>query len=299
VEHAPAGGSGAYHDEGKDEAERRRLVGLCARLTGDLDAAEDLAQEALLVAHRHGGRVYAPEARWSWLASVARNVCLHWRRGRQRERLHLGRVVPERPRARPTRAPGADSESPADALDRLPSNVDLQVELERSELATLLDRAMALLPPDSRRVLVECYLEEQPVARTALRLGLSEGAVAMRLHRGRLALRRILATDLREEAATYGIVDPEREDWQATRIWCPDCGERTLVPRRRYGSSGMSTWSDGARARTARAAANASATARRRSWPLPGPRDGRSGARTRDCGRCRTKNWKRAGLRPW
>ena len=33
--------------------ERSRLVGLCARITGDVDIAEDLAQETLLEAWRH------------------------------------------------------------------------------------------------------------------------------------------------------------------------------------------------------------------------------------------------------
>lgn len=70
-------------------AERARLVGLCAKLTGDWDTAEDLAQEALLVAHRHRHRLYGRAARWPWLAGIARNVCRHWRRSRGREGLRL------------------------------------------------------------------------------------------------------------------------------------------------------------------------------------------------------------------
>jgi hypothetical protein len=62
----------------------------------------------------------------------------------------------------------------------------------------------------------------------ALALGLSEGAVEARLHRGKLALRRLLTTELREDAAAYGLVAPERGAWQATRIWCLVCGQRRL-----------------------------------------------------------------------
>lgn len=198
--------------------ERSRLVRLCWRFIGDFDAAEDLAQETLLTAHRQAHLLRDPSRRWPWLAGIARNLCLHWRRRQRHER---PRSVASAPVARADNA----------IAEALPDTCDLEVELERSELATLLDRAMALLPPDTRQVLVARYLEESPQAQTALRLGLTEGAVAMRLQRGKLALRRILTTDLREEAAAYGLVEPEREVWQRTRIWCPACGERTLVGR--------------------------------------------------------------------
>ena len=201
-------------------AERARLVRLCARLTGDLDAAEDLAQETLLLAHRRADQLNerAPDARWPGLAATARNLCLHWRRRRGHD---LRRADPS----------NGGSTRGTDTLDTVPADFDLDVELERAELATLLDRAMALLPLDTRRVLVERYIEESPQAQTALRLGLTEGAVAMRLQRGKLALRRILATDLRDDAAAYGLVSPERDDWQPTRIWCPVCGRRRLMGR--------------------------------------------------------------------
>ncbi len=42
-------------------AERARLVRLCALLTGDREAAEDLAQETLYEAWRHASSLRAPE----------------------------------------------------------------------------------------------------------------------------------------------------------------------------------------------------------------------------------------------
>jgi RNA polymerase sigma-70 factor (ECF subfamily) len=208
-------------------SERERLVRLCARLTGDLDAAEELAQETQLLAWRREHSLREPDRRWQWLAGIARNLCLHWTRRRGREQRR--RAFPSIGGSGHTVASGGSAEE--DSLAQLPDDFDLEVELERSELASLLDRAMALLPPNTRRVLVERYLEESPPRHTALRLGVTEGAVAMRLARGRLALRRIIATTLREEAAAYGLVDPEREAWQSTRIWCPVCGKRRLVGR--------------------------------------------------------------------
>jgi RNA polymerase sigma-70 factor (ECF subfamily) len=126
-----------------------------------------------------------------------------------------------RPITREDGAPDGDS-VPADALD-------LEAELERDELAHLLDRALALLPPATRRVLIETYIEESPQAEVAARLGLSEGAVAMRLHRGKLALRRVLVTDLSQEAAAYGLIDGDAQGWRETRIWCSSCGQRRYM----------------------------------------------------------------------
>jgi RNA polymerase sigma factor (sigma-70 family) len=188
------------------ELERARLVRLCARLTGDPGAAEDLAQETLVEAYRSADRLREPERRREWLNGIARNVC---RRRWRRDGVVLSPLA------------GADEPEPVDGFD-------LEVELERTELATLLDRAMALLPAETRNVLVQRYVEESPVGEIAGRLGLTEGAVTMRLQRGKLTLKRVLTTGFREEAAAYGLVD---DGWQTTRIWCPLCGRHRLAGR--------------------------------------------------------------------
>ena len=60
--------------------ERARLVRLCAILSGDGDAAEDLAQETLLEAWRHRHKVTDAHGVDRWLMAIARNVCLRWGR---------------------------------------------------------------------------------------------------------------------------------------------------------------------------------------------------------------------------
>ncbi|MDQ5852993.1 MAG: RNA polymerase sigma factor [Chloroflexota bacterium] len=197
--------------------ERARLVRLCAKLTGDVDAAEDLAQETLFEAWRHAHKLRDQQGRAQWLSAIARNVCLRWSRGRELARL--------------TRL-DKDEDSAIPALEhQLQDEFDLEIELERHELAELLDRALALLPPATRAVLVQRYVEESPQAEVAARLGMSEGAVAMRLQRGKLQLRRLFATELREHAAPYGLAETVSDDWQETRIWCPHCGRRRLMGR--------------------------------------------------------------------
>ena len=204
-----------FQIEGALPSEWPRLVRLCAHFTGDRDAAEDLAQETLIEAWQHQDRVYDWHGHSSWLSAIARNLSMRWIRQRGRDQARLVTSL--------DRAP--DPSARADALP------DFTVDLERAELADLLDRALALLPTDSRRVLVEKYIDELPLGEIAGRLGLSTGAVAVRLHRGRLALQHVLTTDLRDVAASYGMNAPVNDGWQETRIWCPICGQRRLIGR--------------------------------------------------------------------
>ena len=90
---------------------------------------------------------------------------------------------------------------------------------------------MALLPPETRDVLVQRFVEERSHAEIAERLGLSEGAATLRLHRGKLAFRRALGhPDLSGAAAAYGLAPPENGE-QETRIACPFCGRANLLVR--------------------------------------------------------------------
>jgi RNA polymerase sigma-70 factor (ECF subfamily) len=198
------------------DAERARLVRLCAQLTGDSISAEDLAQETLVRAWQHGHQLRDPNRREGWLKAIARNLCWRWLRDRKpRLSAHSTDTVDNRLEL-------DEAFDPADSFD-------LEVELERHDLARLLDRAMALLPPETRQVLIAQFLEELPQAEAARRLGLTEGTVAMRVQRGKLALRRILTNAFSEELADYWpFAATGADEWQTSRIWCPKCGERRL-----------------------------------------------------------------------
>ena len=206
-------------------AERARLVRLCARLTGDANAAEDLAQQTLLEAWRLRERLHAlsdGDVRARWHSAIARNICLRWLRSSGRERARLAAPIPHAQGNEPGITP------PHDLDDALAGDTDVELELERDELADLLDRALALLPPLTRDILIARFIHEKPQAEVAARLGVTEDVIAQRLHRGKLSLRRVLTTDLRHEAAPYLAIAPEPDQqeplWQETRIWCPFCG---------------------------------------------------------------------------
>lgn len=198
--------------------ERKRLVRFCARLTGDATLAEDLAQETLLVAWQNEHQLRDP-AHWvPWVNGIARNLCRYWWRKQQTvDRL--------------TKISGVHDSDAADELANVPDAFDVEIELERQELALLLDRALAQLPPLTRTIFIERYIHEAPQAEVAHRLGVSEGAVEARIQRGKLTLRRILTTDLQEDAAAFGVGIACANGLQKTRLWCPSCGERYLQGR--------------------------------------------------------------------
>ena len=189
------------------EPERRRVVRLCATLTGDPGAAEDLAQETLLQAWRIRDRLTDPTGSGPWLDAVARHVCRRWRVRAART------AVREEPR-----------ESPPDAAAY---DVDVTEWLEREEVVELLDRALALLPADTRDALVARYVEELPPSRIAERMSVSPEAVSMRLTRGRARLRQILEADLGDDLARSW-VDRHGPSWRSTRLVCPTCGRSSM-----------------------------------------------------------------------
>src|SRR5258708_5496157 len=199
-------------------SERARLVHLCARRTGKMDVAEDLAQEVLLEAWRHQHTLRDQEHFSQWLSGIARNICFRWARARSRERV---RLIAYR----------GDSENPMEDLEEsLADAFDLEIELERKELADLLDRALALLPPETRTVLVERYIEESPLTEIAASRGIPLGTAAKRLQRGKLAFRRILTTDLRGDLAPY-LITKMGDGWEETPLWCSLCGQQRLSAR--------------------------------------------------------------------
>ncbi len=202
-------------------AERERLVRLCAHLSNNTQNAEDLAQETLLEAWRNRHKVYDYNGLSSWLSAIARIVCLRWTHKHASEKLQL--IQPED--EEDTSTPGTEGEWLID------DGASIDYELERSELADLLDRAMALLPPETRTALVNHYIEDLPQAEIASRLGISEGTLGVRLHRGRLALQRILSTEYKQELDTYDMHIATSTGWQQTPLWCFQCGQQRLLGR--------------------------------------------------------------------
>jgi RNA polymerase sigma-70 factor (ECF subfamily) len=151
-----------------------------------------------------------------WLDAIARNVCHRWRVRRGRLSSH------ELPSDRPEESAGA----------ALRGHDPLGDLLEKEELAELLDRALGLLPPDTRAALVARYVEELDLREIAGRLSTSTEAVSMRLVRGRARIRELLEGELAEEPLAQLWLSRHGSAWRATRLPCPTCGSRAMSMRR-------------------------------------------------------------------
>ncbi len=208
------------HDGAVNEAfarERQRIIGLCARISGDASVAEDLAQETFVEAWRQIHKLHSLDGLAPWLSAIARNVCMRWRSHHGREALHL--------------LPSADGLLSHETMDDwLADDNNAELEIEHHELAELLDRALALLPPLTRAVLVERFLAESTLGEIAVRLDMSLGAVKMRLQRGKVALRGVLTEQFGNEVTSLGCIRPV-DGWHETQIWCFTCGNRRLEGR--------------------------------------------------------------------
>lgn len=200
--------------------ERTRLVGLCGKLTGNQDIAEDLAQETLFLAWRHMQGLREQDKRAQWIAGIARNVSLRWLRQHGRDQAHRLELPHN-----------VEDQGATTLEDLVADEFDLEIELERRELVNLLDRALALLPDETRSVLVKRYVEESPLAEIAEQLGINASAIAMRLQRGKLALRKVLTSDMQQEILTYDITATAQE-WETTSLWCHICGKHRLLGKK-------------------------------------------------------------------
>ncbi len=189
--------------------ERDRIERLCAAVSGDPAAAPDLAQETLLQAWRIRDRLTDPDGSSRWLDAVARNVCHRWR--------------VEQARRRSREAAGAGPEVAYDELAEV---------LERDELVELLERALALLPAETRAVLVGRYVEERGLEDLASDLTVSPEAVSMRLVRGRARLREVLETELADEPLAQVWRERYGCTWRSTRLRCRGCGAARMEWRR-------------------------------------------------------------------
>lgn len=132
---------------------------------------EELAQETFVRAWTHLGDFQPARSAFStWLFAIGRNLALN-EIGRAGHRLEVA--------ADDEADPASCDDSPPDALDRKRSLARLHAGLGRLAAA-------------QRSVLALSYLSEMSLAEIAAIEGISIGAVKLRLHRARQALRDVL-----------------------------------------------------------------------------------------------------------
>ncbi|MGN6152665.1 MAG: RNA polymerase sigma factor, partial [Lysobacteraceae bacterium] len=161
-----------------DAAAYGRIVAACQNavtavalaITRDVQASEDVAQEAFLNAWQHLDRLHNPDSFLPWMRQIARNLA----------RDHLRRQGD-----RPLDGPNAEL-AMAMAADPGPQPMHRVLDEEREAAAAEL---IASLPEDSRETLVLFYREGQSSQQVALLLGITDAAVRKRLSRARQQVR--------------------------------------------------------------------------------------------------------------
>ena len=142
-----------------------RMVAWARVLTGDLGVGEELAQEAMVRAHRHWERVRDYDRPAAWVRRVTTNLALSARSRRHAERAAVERL-------------GALHSLPAPAPD-----VDEFWSVVRD------------LPARQRDAVMLFYLEDRSVAAIAVEMSCAENTVKAHLHKARQRLARDLGVE--------------------------------------------------------------------------------------------------------
>ena len=151
----------------------RVIRAVCFETTGDVSAAQDLAQEVFLRAYAKLRSLRKRERFGPWTASIARFVCREWRRARKRDRHEFVVGFPES---------------------------GVRMDDGDSEAAGRVWAALARLPQQERLALHLFYLSGESASAARDALGLSHSGFYKVLNRAKERLAMLLRSEQNEEA---------------------------------------------------------------------------------------------------
>lgn len=167
----PAATRGDQHAYGRIVvACQNTVTAIALAITRDVQASEDIAQEAFLKAWQNLSKLNNSTSFLPWLRQITRNLARDWLRSH---------------RNRPLTGEGAEI-AIGMAADPSPSPSE---HLLRAEEEIVAADIISALPEDSREVLLLYYREGQSSQQVANLLGLSDAAVRKRLSRARGTVR--------------------------------------------------------------------------------------------------------------
>ncbi len=135
-------------------------------MTGSPDVAEDILQASFIKAYQHLGEV---RGRFdAWVFRIVANACKDWLKNIRRS--HVSYEEDDQPSTFSTP----------------------EEEMDRSELRTDLERALARLAPSLREAFVMKHVEGRSYEEMAALLESTVGALKMRVHRARETLQELL-----------------------------------------------------------------------------------------------------------
>ena len=157
------------------ERNRRRIWGLCYRMTGLRADADDLSQEAIARAIEREEQVRGAETMDGWLLRIATTMCLDHIRRRQGAR-RANELVDPVEGGEPFRADAATGPEAALIL--------------REDLRLAVTVALQALPPRQRAALILWEVFDRPLAEVATTLGTNPNAAKALVARARDTLAR-------------------------------------------------------------------------------------------------------------
>ncbi len=158
-------------------AHQHGLYAFILRMSGRPELAEDIVQEAFLRVLRNLDRFDTRFRFSTWVYTIARRLFLN---EAQRQRPRTGQTAME--------TQSDDGE--------LPTEASAQQETMR-HLRTILDAALAVLPPLQREIVLLYHQQGWPVADISAHLAMPEGTVKSHLFRARRRMHQCIVSDRR------------------------------------------------------------------------------------------------------
>jgi len=167
----PAAASGCTQSYGRIVlACQNTVTAIALAITRDVQASEDIAQEAFIKAWQQLNQLSNPSSFLPWLRQITRNLARDWLRAN---------------RGRPLSGEAAEI-AISMAADPGPTAPE---RLQRVEEELAAEEIISALPEDARETLLLYYREGQRSQQVADLLGLSDAAVRKRLSRARASVR--------------------------------------------------------------------------------------------------------------
>jgi RNA polymerase sigma-70 factor (ECF subfamily) len=187
------------------ELYQQRLITVLHHLVGNLQEAEDLAQEAFLRVYRNRKK-YRPRAKFStWLYTIANNLALNALRSRQRKP-----AVPL-----DVRDSGPLGPRPAEQLVRDRANAP-EERIEQQELARIIQLALDELNERQRMAVVLNKFEDMNYSEIGEVMDMTEKAVKSLLSRARENLRQALRDYIYMDSQAVPTTREEEPDQDAS-----------------------------------------------------------------------------------
>ncbi len=172
----------------------RAIYFLLLSLLKNETEAEDAAQDTVIKVYLNLQNFRGEAQFRTWVLSIARNE-------------GLGRLRKQATRREDSLEADTDEQTGDYTPAILTSWREIPTEaLEKKELAAILRKAIDNLPGIYRNIVLLRDIEEMDIRETSAALGITEGAVKVRLHRARAMLQRELAPQLKGFA-------PQRKGW--------------------------------------------------------------------------------------